>query len=163
MRDAISYPRPNASAEPRADRVGGSHGGRSSRDVQRGAEHDRLTDRPTDRPVLGDTRRARIARLARTPSVPDARPSAVTPGVIGDAPSPEFTRLLEHLQTTVTSFVHARRAAGVPVERVLPEVVCLVRESESCEGWRDSSERLMAQVVRWSIDAYHDAAQRPAS
>ena len=133
MRDAISYPRPNASAEPRADRVGGSHGGRSSRDVQRGAEHDRLTDRPTDRPVLGGTRRARIARL------------------------------LEDLQTTVVSFVHARRAAGVPVERVLPEVVCLVRESESCEGWRDSSERLMAQVVRWSIDAYHDAAQRPAS
>jgi hypothetical protein len=132
MRDAISYPRPNASGEPRADRVGGSHGGRPSRDAHRGAEHDRLTDRPTGRPVLGETRRARIARL------------------------------LADLQTTVVSFVHARRAAGVPVERVLPEVVCLVRESESCEGWRDSSERLMAQVVRWSIDAYHDAAQRPA-
>jgi hypothetical protein len=45
----------------------------------------------------------------------------------------------------------------VPVERVLPEVKCLVREAESCEGWRDPSDALMAHAVRWSIEAYYGA------
>jgi hypothetical protein len=144
MRDAISYPRPTASAEPHADPAGRSRVARPSRDPEQGTGRERLTDRPTGRPVPGEPRRPRVTRPSR-------------------APSPAFPRLLQHLQTTVTSFVHARRAAGVAVERVVTEVVCLVRESESCEGWRDSSERLMAQVVRWSIDAYHDAARRTTS
>jgi hypothetical protein len=160
MRDAISYPRPTASAEPHVDRGGTSRMGRPRRDPTEGAGQDRLTDRPADRPVLGEPRRPRGTRPSRAPSVPGARPSAATPIAARGATSPDFARLLQHLQTTVTRFVYARRAAGVAVERVITEVVCLVRESESCEGWRDSSERLTAQVVRWSIDAYHDAARR---
>ena len=117
-----------------------------------------MIDRPIGRPVFREAMRGPVAGRVRTPADACTRPSTAAPFTVTDAPTPELTRLLHHLQTTVTSFVHARRAAGAAVDRVVPEVVCLVRESESCEGWRDSSERLMAQVVRWSIDAYHDAA-----
>jgi hypothetical protein len=99
-----------------------------------------------------------IARAVRSSLARGSARAAGAPLTTADAHSAELTRLLSHLQATVRHFVHARRAAGVAVDRVIPEVVCLVRESESCEGWRDRSERLMAQVVRWSIDAYHDPA-----
>ena len=122
--------------------------------ASRPAASDRLVGRsarrdPMRRPIVRAVRSSRASGGARADGAPLA---------IADAPSPELTRLLRHLQTTITHFVHARRAAGIAVDRVIPEVVCLVRESESCEGWRDRSERLMTQVVRWSIDAYHDAA-----
>jgi len=32
-----------------------------------------------------------------------------------------------------------------------------VREAESCEGWRDPSDALLAHAVRWSIETYYDA------
>lgn len=112
---------------------------------------------PASRPAASDRLAGRSAR--RDPMRrPIARVAAGAPLAICDAPTPELTRLLGHLHTTVTHFVHARRADGIAMDRVIPEVVCLVRESESCEGWRDRSERLMALVVRWSIAAYHDAA-----
>jgi hypothetical protein len=117
-------------------------------------------------PVRSDT--MRDAMPDPEPNASEQRPArAMRPPATrslrqGDTSSPELARLLHHLQTTVTRFVQARRAAGIAVDRVIPEVVCLVRESESCEGWRDGSERLMAQVVRWSIDAYHDAARPDA-
>ena len=78
-----------------------------------------------------------------------------------DEPSPELLRLLAHLRSTVTTYVIARRDEGAPIERVVPEVKCLVRESESCEGWRDPSDALLAQVVRWSIEAYDDEPSLP--
>ncbi len=115
-------------------------------------------DRPVGRPAGRGPMRQPIARAVRASRVRGGSRAPGAPLALCGAPSPELTRLLRHLHTTVTHFVHARRAAGVAVDRVIPEVVCLVRESESCEGWRDRSERLMAQVVRWSIDAYHDAA-----
>lgn len=157
MRDAM--PDPNAGARRGADGasdslvapVGGAASLRST------------TDRPIGRPVSREPMRGPDARSARTPVAWSRRPRGGAPRAVLDAPSPELQRLLGHLQTTVRDFVHARQAAGVTIDRVIPEVVCLVRESESCEGWRDSSERLMAQVVRWSIDAYHDAARVNAS
>jgi hypothetical protein len=79
-----------------------------------------------------------------------------------DAPeevSPQLLRLLEHLRSTVARYVSARRAEGAAVERVLPEVKCLVREAESSEGWRDGSDVIMAQVVRWTIAAYYDVPE----
>jgi hypothetical protein len=71
-----------------------------------------------------------------------------------DAPSPELLRRLAHLRATVTRYVWGRRAAGVPVERVLPEVKGLVREAMAREGWCDPSDTLLAPVVRWAITAY---------
>ena len=115
-------------------------------------------DRPAGRSAGRDPMRRPIARTVRSSLARGSSRRAGDPPTIADAPSAELTRLLSHLQATVTQFVHARRAAGMAVDRVIPEIVCLVRESESCEGWRDRSERLMAQVVLWSIDAYHDAA-----
>jgi hypothetical protein len=75
----------------------------------------------------------------------------------GEAPSPELVRLLGHLRSTITRFVCKRREAGVPVERMVPEVKGLVREAASCEAWVDPGDTLVAQVVRWAITAYYDA------
>jgi hypothetical protein len=65
-------------------------------------------------------------------------------------------RLFGYLRSTVCRYVRARRGAGVPVERVLPEVKGLVREASALEGAFDSADTLMAQVVRWTITAYYD-------
>ena len=73
-----------------------------------------------------------------------------------DEPTPELLRVLSRLRTQLTRYVARRRAAGVPIERVLPEVKCLVRESQSVERWADPAGTLMAQIVRWSITAYYD-------
>jgi hypothetical protein len=113
----------------------------------------RVADGPDDRPLVRKT--ARDAALAATRE-------ASTRGLLADAggaiqtPSAELVRLLGHLRSTVRRYVRARRGAGVPVERVLPEVKGLVREASALEGWFDSADTLMAQVVRWSITAYDD-------
>jgi hypothetical protein len=73
-----------------------------------------------------------------------------------DEPTPELRRVLLRLRTQLTHYVARRRAAGVPIERVLPEVKCLVRESQSVERWADPAGALMAQIVGWSITAYYD-------
>ena len=73
-----------------------------------------------------------------------------------DEPTPELLRVLTRLRTQLTRYVSRRRAAGVPIERVLPEVKCLVRESQSVERWADPAGTLMAQIVRMSITAYYD-------
>jgi hypothetical protein len=73
-----------------------------------------------------------------------------------EEPSPVLARLLGHLQETVARYVAGRRTEGAPIERVLPEVRCVVREAESAEGPFGASEALMGQVVRWVIAAYQD-------
>ena len=73
-----------------------------------------------------------------------------------DESSLALVRLLEHLRSCVVRHVCERRAEGAPLARVIPEVRCLVREAESCEGWEDLSGVLMTQVVQWSTQAYHD-------
>ena len=70
--------------------------------------------------------------------------------------APRLVQLLAHLRSCVTCHVTERRAAGAPFDRVLLEVRSLVREAEACEGWRDASETLLAQVAWWSINAYYD-------
>lgn len=72
------------------------------------------------------------------------------------APSAALVHLLNHLRSTVAAYVSGRRAEGAAIERVLPEVKCLVREAASCEQWHDPADTLMAQVVRWTIDAYYE-------
>jgi hypothetical protein len=73
-----------------------------------------------------------------------------------DAPSPELARLLAMVRTEVTRYVVARRGVGAPIERVLPEVKCLVRASQVYERWDDPRDTLMTQVVHWVIGAYYD-------
>ena len=83
--------------------------------------------------------------------------AASPPAPAGDAaPSAALVHLLQHLQSTVGAYVASRRAEGVAIERVLPEVKCLVREAASCEQWHDPADTLMTQVVRWTIDAYYE-------
>jgi hypothetical protein len=53
-------------------------------------------------------------------------------------------------------FVRRRQSEGLPIERVLPEVKCLVREAASCERWVDPGDTLTARTVRWAIEAYYD-------
>src|SRR5205085_900167 len=66
----------------------------------------------------------------------------------------ELPELLANLRSSVTRHVGERRAAGVPIARVIPEVRCLVREAESCESVREPSDALLAQVIRWTVAAY---------
>jgi aminoglycoside phosphotransferase (APT) family kinase protein len=71
------------------------------------------------------------------------------------APSDELARLLAELHATLAGYVDGRRAAGAPIERVIPEVKALVRLARAQEAWCDPAETLMEQVVRWSIATYY--------
>jgi hypothetical protein len=73
-------------------------------------------------------------------------------------PPSSFSPLLADLHDSLTTYVRQRRADGAPVERVLPEVKGIVREAEFAESWPDELGVLMAQVVRWTIEAYYDVA-----
>jgi hypothetical protein len=73
-----------------------------------------------------------------------------------DALSADLTPLLGQLRSTVGRYVRDRRAAGLAVERVVPEVRGLVREASAREGWSDPADMLMTRVVGWTIGAYYD-------
>jgi hypothetical protein len=129
-------------------------------------------DAPVGRPVVREAVRLaaaeavtqevhdRVAGLRRVGAadvaVDVAVDAAATPGEPVEGPSPELVRLLAHLRSAVTRYAQERRDAGAAVERIVPEVKCLVREAASCEGWFDPGDSLMAQVVRWTIMAYYD-------
>ena len=97
---------------------------------------------------LAQLRRTGLGELAAATIAPD-------PGSV-DAPSPELLRSLAHLRATVTRLARERRGAGVPVERVIPEVKQLVREAAAGEGSLHAGGTLAAQVVTWTISAYYD-------
>jgi hypothetical protein len=109
-------------------------------------------DRPDDRPVLRETARHVALAAAREAST---RGPLADPAATLEAPSAELQRLLGHLRSTLGRYVRQRREAGLPVERVLPEVKGLVREASALAGWFDPADTLMAQVVRWTITAYY--------
>jgi ABC-type transporter Mla subunit MlaD len=106
-----------------------------------------------DRPVVQETARHVALAAAREPAT--GSPLADAAGAL-DAPSAELARLLGHLRSTVGRYVRERRAAGLPVERVLPEVKGLVRAAWAPEEWFDSADALTTQVVGWTITAYYD-------
>lgn len=110
------------------------------------------TDGAVDRPAVRDAARELAAEAATW----EAHEGLA--GMLRDDVQPSLTllRLMGQLQATVTRYVGERRAAGAPVERVLPEVKGLVREAASAEGWFDPTDALMAQVVRWTIAGYYD-------
>ena len=132
----------------------------SPRVEDRTARSHGAAERPVDRPVAREAVRQAVAQAvvqeARTRLADARRFGTAEGGEALDAPSPELRRLLGQLRSTVTAYVLARRTAGVPIERVVPEAKCLVREAESCEAWRDPSDVLLSQVVRWGIEAYYD-------
>jgi hypothetical protein len=121
------------------------------------------TDAPVARAVVRDADRQAVPRVAPEAVSEDAaeraaqagRLAAAAPLASAEEPSAELIRLLDRLRSTVAGHVGGRRRAGVPVQRVLPEVKGLVREAVAREGWYDPGETLMAQVVGWAVAAYY--------
>ena len=99
---------------------------------------------------------------------PDERPrrsaSPDSNGLRPDArldPSPRLVTLLEDARQRVSAHVRQRRAEGASIERVIPELRCLVREAQSCEEWYDPTDFLMAVVVGWAVDSFYDGPPLP--
>jgi hypothetical protein len=120
-------------------------------------------DRPVDRPVAREAVREAARHAVDEAVTLGVRASAAALTQVGAggaaataAPSPALVGHLGHLRATLTRYVGERRAAGAPVERVLPEVKSLVREAAARELWLDTADALMGQVVRWTITAYYD-------
>jgi hypothetical protein len=121
------------------------------------------TEAAVERPVLREAVRQVVTETvmrqanARVASARHgASSAALVPEEPTEAPSGELVRRLAHLRSTLTRYVSERRDAGIPVERVLPEVKALVREAATAEPWSDPADALMGQVVRWTITAYYD-------
>ena len=107
---------------------------------------------PTTIPTAAVSQEA--VRAAAADAVTREAQDRVAGGIGG--PSPELARLLAALRASVVRYVHERRAAGTPVERIVPELKSLVREAATREQWRDAGDTLREQVVRWAIAAYYD-------
>jgi hypothetical protein len=60
-----------------------------------------------------------------------------------------------HLRASVTGYVGALRADGVPAERVVVAVKGIVREATPPRLDVHDARALMDEVVRWSIEAYY--------
>jgi hypothetical protein len=66
--------------------------------------------------------------------------------------------LRAQLQASVTAYARDLRADGVPCEQVLVLVKTTVRESTGPELHPAEASELMEDLVRWSIEAYYEAA-----
>ena len=88
------------------------------------------------------------------PGVEDGLATAAESSPVG--PSPELVRLVGHLRSSLARHVARRREAGASLDRVLVEVRRLAHQAVALEGWRDASDPLVRQVVRWSIAAYYN-------
>ena len=73
-----------------------------------------------------------------------------------DDRSPDLAPLFAVVRQRVALHVRQRRGEGAPLERVVPELRCLVREAQSSEGWHDPTDVLMAVVVGWAVETYYD-------
>ena len=81
--------------------------------------------------------------------------------------APYLVPVLAHVHATVVAHATARRAAGVPAERVVVEVRTLMRAAAAGLPLRNGREReamhlLLAAVVRWSVAAYGAAEFAPS-
>lgn len=74
--------------------------------------------------------------------------------------SERLAELLAELRAMTARYTCCLRADGARPERMLPQVKHLVREAMQAEAWGNpaAEDALMAQVVRWSIEAYYDLA-----
>jgi len=71
-------------------------------------------------------------------------------------PAPGAPTFRPQLRASVVDYVGELRGAGLPVERTIEEVVGLVRDAEGVTGRTESTDPLLSNVVRWSIEAYYD-------
>lgn len=147
--------RPAAVGEPRVSASGGVPSSAPA-DVPAGRSVVREAVRLAAAEAVTQEVHDRVAGLGRLGPTGVAAADATPAEGPAEGPSPELVRLLAHLRSTVTRYVRERRDGGAPVERIVPEVKCLVREAASCEGWLDPGDTLTAQVVRWAITAYFD-------
>jgi len=84
-----------------------------------------------------------------------ARSSAMSGEPFAGA-SPELLRRFELVRSAAGRYACERRDEGAPAERVAHEMRRLVQEAAHA-GWIDRADTLTAQVVRWTIAAYHDS------
>lgn len=70
--------------------------------------------------------------------------------------APRLAALLDVDRQRVLDHVRRRRAEGASIERVIPELRCLVREAQSCEACCDPTDLLMAVVIGWAVESYLD-------
>jgi hypothetical protein len=118
----------------------------------------RDADGPADGRRDGDSVRAAMALAATAAVTQDAAERAALESrraPTADDPA-DRAGLLDSLRTAVARYVSDRRRAGAPIERVLPEVKGLVRQSATSEGWFDPAKALLPQVVGWTIATYYD-------
>ena len=66
--------------------------------------------------------------------------------------------LREQLRATVVAYVRQLKADGLPPERVLVLVKAAVLEATPPEFERGEARALMEEAVRWSVEAYYEAA-----
>jgi hypothetical protein len=66
--------------------------------------------------------------------------------------------LRAELRASITAYVRHLRADGVPAERMVVLVKTTVRDAVPPELDAFEARELMEDVVRWSIDAYYQAA-----
>ncbi len=70
----------------------------------------------------------------------------------------ESAALRAQLRASVTAYVHHLKADGLPPERMLILVKSVVLDASPAALDVDDARRLMDDVVRWSVEAYYDAA-----
>jgi hypothetical protein len=70
----------------------------------------------------------------------------------------ESNALCAQLHVSVTAYVRSLRDDGTPPERMVVLVKTAVQEVAAAELDAIDGRSLMEDVVRWSIDAYYDAA-----
>ena len=68
------------------------------------------------------------------------------------------TALRAQLRASVTAYVHRLKREGLPPERMLVDVKSAVIEATPSDLEPFERRELMDEVVRWSIEAYYEAA-----
>lgn len=113
-------------------------------------------------PRLHDERVRRALHTVRAVDTrpPGARMPAHDAGGPAEPQPAVLTGALAALRASVTMLVCARRAEGVPIQRVLPELKALVRHAEPALSGLETLTMLTEQVVRWAIEAYYDRPLR---
>lgn len=114
-------------------------------------------ERPVDLPIAHERVRSAASRVRAYNDRMDKPLGGTAEERVRDIPpAPELIGLLAQLRAAITMHVARLRAHDVPPEQVVIEVKRLVREAEGNHAWADGTEIIVAQVVRWSIDAYYD-------
>ena len=77
---------------------------------------------------------------------------------MADAARSQGAAIRAELRPSVIAFVRRLRDDGVPPEAMLVEVKAVLRDALPAELEPRDAQALVDDAVRWSIDAYYDAA-----